>query len=265
VAWQYSVVPYLDPRDDLRLHFEVVGTGQPLVLLHPAGVASSIWHDLGYVEQLSTAHELIMIDQIGFGRSTRSRVPGDYATAVQVANVEAVLDELGVAAANVFGYSMGATLVWGLVVLAPSRVERAVIGGSCPPGTRPPTPASYKPRVVTDQGLDVFIESTIARWRLEGIELSQRTIADLTSNDYDAVEARRDLVETPLEGRLADIDAPIHLVVGSDDPYCPAVRAHYSVVPGATHEVLEGRSHIGGLIDSTAMTTILTRFLGSSH
>ena len=59
-------MPYL-ANDDLRIHYEVTGSGEPLVLYHGLTGSGERWRDTGYVANLSDAYCLILIDACGRG------------------------------------------------------------------------------------------------------------------------------------------------------------------------------------------------------
>ena len=60
------------------LHYEVYGTGRPLLMLHGFGGSSFTWRHL--IEPFSKTHQLILIDLKGFGRSPK---PSDNRYGVQ--------------------------------------------------------------------------------------------------------------------------------------------------------------------------------------
>ncbi|MDP6798348.1 MAG: alpha/beta hydrolase [SAR202 cluster bacterium] len=61
-------MPFAD-NEGTRIHYHVEGSGPPLVLQH--GLTSSLenWYAYGYVEPLKAAHQLILIDVRGHGKS----------------------------------------------------------------------------------------------------------------------------------------------------------------------------------------------------
>lgn len=116
----------------IRIHFEVEGSGSPLVLLH--GLADTLegWRDAGWVGALRNRHRLVLIDARGHGGSDRPRRPEAYAAAAYVRDVVAVLDALGIARAHVAGYSLGGVVAFALAHLAPARLRSLVVGGAHP-------------------------------------------------------------------------------------------------------------------------------------
>jgi pimeloyl-ACP methyl ester carboxylesterase len=48
--------------DGLRIHYEVAGSGEPLVLYHGLTGSGERWRDTGYVAGLSETYRLILVD-----------------------------------------------------------------------------------------------------------------------------------------------------------------------------------------------------------
>ena len=83
---------------------------------------SEMWPLEGYVDGLHLAHRVILIDARGHGHSARPTDPADYGLHCHVADVLAVLDELGVESAALCGWSMGAATALRAAACAPERV-----------------------------------------------------------------------------------------------------------------------------------------------
>ncbi|MGN6461655.1 MAG: alpha/beta fold hydrolase [Pseudolabrys sp.] len=107
------------------------GEGEPIVLVH--GFASNKeanWINPSWVSTLTAAgRRVIALDNRGHGRSSKLYEPDDYHTDRMASDVEALLDHLGIAQADVMGYSMGARITAFLALRAPQRVRSAILGG----------------------------------------------------------------------------------------------------------------------------------------
>lgn len=125
--------------DGGSLHFEAVGRGEPVVLLHGGGVDLRMWEP--QVGPLATGFRVIRYDARGHGRSTAPMGPFS-----QEEDLRRVLDHLGVQRANLVGLSMGAGAALDFASAHPERVSRLVLvsisgpppGVPLPPGTPPP-------------------------------------------------------------------------------------------------------------------------------
>ncbi|OFX19333.1 MAG: hypothetical protein A2V77_13190 [Anaeromyxobacter sp. RBG_16_69_14] len=116
----------------IRIHYEVEGSGTPLVLLHGLADTMDGWRDAGWVGALRDRHQLVLVDARGHGGSDRPRRPEAYAAEAYVRDVVAVLDALAIAQAHVAGYSLGGVVAFALAHLAPARLRSLVVGGAHP-------------------------------------------------------------------------------------------------------------------------------------
>jgi pimeloyl-ACP methyl ester carboxylesterase len=107
------------------------GEGEPIVLVH--GFASNKevnWVAPGWVAALTRAgHRAIALDNRGHGESSKLYDPADYDRAKMAEDVRALLDHLGIARADVMGYSMGARITANLALAHPKRLRSATFGG----------------------------------------------------------------------------------------------------------------------------------------
>jgi pimeloyl-ACP methyl ester carboxylesterase len=62
----------------VRIHYEIEGSGQPLVLHHGSFASGADWGDLGYVDALKREHLLILMDARGHGASDKPHDPAAY-------------------------------------------------------------------------------------------------------------------------------------------------------------------------------------------
>jgi aminoacrylate hydrolase len=107
--------------DGATIHYEVSGSGPPLLLI--AGIASdsSSWRPLAPL--LSRRFTVIALDNRGSGRSLAA---GPLAIPNMVADCAALLDHLGFPVADVVGHSMGGMIGLRLAAGHPARVRRLV-------------------------------------------------------------------------------------------------------------------------------------------
>jgi pimeloyl-ACP methyl ester carboxylesterase len=84
----------------------------------------------GWVATLTRAgRRAIALDNRGHGASSKLYEPAAYHSATMAEDVRALLDHLGLARADVMGYSMGARIAAFLALAHPERVRSIVLGG----------------------------------------------------------------------------------------------------------------------------------------
>ena len=122
-------MPFAD-RDGVSIHYEVFGEGKPIVLIH--GFASSLkgnWVNPGWVDALTPIRQVVALDCRGHGESGKPDGPDAYAGDAMSEDVIAVMDDLDIARADVFGYSLGGGIALRLLAAHPARFRSAIVGG----------------------------------------------------------------------------------------------------------------------------------------
>ena len=117
---------------DVRIHYDTFGSGPPLVLHHGITGSGLDLIELGYVDELKADHQIILLDARGHGDSDKPHDPAAYDLRLRASDVVAVLDALGIAKADYFGYSMGGWIGFGVAKHAPQRFRSFIFGERTP-------------------------------------------------------------------------------------------------------------------------------------
>jgi pimeloyl-ACP methyl ester carboxylesterase len=112
--------------DGCDLHYEEVGEGVPILLIHPAGATASTWG--AATQGLARIGRVLTYDRRGYARSGGDPV---RSVATHTADAAALLEALGAAAAVVVGTSAGAAIAIDLAVRHPDLL-RVVIAHEFP-------------------------------------------------------------------------------------------------------------------------------------
>jgi pimeloyl-ACP methyl ester carboxylesterase len=232
-------------RDDalMRIHHDVVGEGRPLVLVHGWGAnARRNWVDLGWVDVLTPVRRLVLMDSRGHGRSETAARQADYGYAAMSEDVLHVMDELEIAEADLFGYSMGAFIGVSLLGHHRDRFSSMVLGGI---GDETQESGSVCHLIAASLRVDDPAEI------VDPVGRAYRRYVDADpANDREAL-AKAALQMWPdghplaLGGDgLADVDIPVLIVDGADDhPYVDSVGHLAAAIPGAELVIIPGTDH----------------------
>src|SRR5712671_4312082 len=140
------------PANGLQLYYETRGSGRPLVLLH--GGLMTIDLNFGpLLEPLAASRQVIAVELQGHGHTADTGRP--LTIEALAGDVVALLDHLGIAEADIFGFSLGGLVGCGVALSAPARVGRLIVASADPhrpPGResvpldedRMPTPADFQ-------------------------------------------------------------------------------------------------------------------------
>ena len=107
------------------------GAERSIVLLH--GFTSNRnegWRRTGWYGAFERRGiRVVALDQRGHGESEKLYEPEAYARARLAADVIALLDHLGLAHTDLFGYSMGTRTAMQVAIEAPERISNLILGG----------------------------------------------------------------------------------------------------------------------------------------
>jgi len=110
----------------MQMYYEVSGQGDPLIVLH--GAYMNIPSMGAIIPKLAATHRVYALEFQGHGRTTDVDRPITYANLAD--DVAAFMDALGLAKADVFGYSMGAEAGLQLAIRHPGKVTKLVVASA---------------------------------------------------------------------------------------------------------------------------------------
>ena len=224
---------YTTQINEIQMHYEVTGDGDPLLLLHSGTQTTRMWDR--FVDRFSERYRVIAVDLRGHGGSTNP--DGLWSTRQFAEDVFALLDHLEVDRVRAVGASAGAMTLLHMATSRPDRIEALVIIGV---GTYIPAECREILAPVTTDGLpEAAWEQLRAKHRYgdDQIRALYAWVASL-ADDYD------DMVFTPPQ--LATITAPT-LVIHGDRDYCfPASMAWdiYQAIPSSALWVVPNGGHV---------------------
>ncbi len=109
-------------KQTVPLHYETFGSGQPVVLLHGLFGSLSDWGGVSQV--LAESFQVFVVDQRNHGASPHSSL-FDYPALAR--DLEAFMDEQGLASAILIGHSMGGKTAMEFALSHPERVDCLVV------------------------------------------------------------------------------------------------------------------------------------------
>jgi pimeloyl-ACP methyl ester carboxylesterase len=107
--------------DEITVNVRVDGEGPAVVMLHGWPDTSDVWR-YQMPELVAGGYRVIAPDLRGFGGTTRPTEVSAYAVRHLVADVVAVLDNLGIDRAHLVGHDWGAAVAWVAAARLPDRV-----------------------------------------------------------------------------------------------------------------------------------------------
>lgn len=225
--------------------------GPPTLLIH--GFASSAfvnWVQPGWLHALTQAgRRVIALDNRGHGRSAKPHDPAAYHPSLMAGDAAALLDHLGIAQADVMGYSMGARISAFLALEHGARVRSLVWGGL----------GIGLVRGVGDW--DPIADALLAP-SLDDVSHERgrmfRAFADKTRSDRQALAAcissNRVLVT---EAQVAQILQPVLIAVGTKDDIAGSPHELADLLPDARAVDIPNRDHMLAVGDRVFKAAVL--------
>ena len=109
--------------DGVRLHYEIYGQGEPLVLIH--GGLTTIGEMQRWIEPLATTRQVIAVEMQGHGHTPDTDRPLSFSTLGS--DIAALLDHLRIPRADVVGHSFGGAVALRTAIQTPEKVRRLVV------------------------------------------------------------------------------------------------------------------------------------------
>ncbi|MEC3893673.1 alpha/beta fold hydrolase [Nocardiopsis sp. LDBS1602] len=231
--------------DGTRLWYDVHGAGEPLLLIHGQSLDHEMWE--GVYTDLAEHHRVVRMDLRGTGGSD-APVDGPYSMELLAGDALAVLDDLGIDRAHVYGFSMGGKVAQTLAASAPERVGALVLGSTAPGGDNEverPHHASVALRKANTEEGRVLIAHLF--YMPEWADSHPETVARILPRN--PLRAQRRHYEASLKhdgwDRLPLIQAPTLVVHGEDDELTPVANAELLAerIPDARTLILPGARH----------------------
>jgi pimeloyl-ACP methyl ester carboxylesterase len=115
---------------DTRVAYEIQGSGDPVLLIPPAGTTAAVWHGHTVPALLRAGYSAVTVDHRGTPPSAVP--PGPYRLADLVADTADLIDTLGLGPCRIAGASLGAMVAQELALARPDLVTAiALLGTRC--------------------------------------------------------------------------------------------------------------------------------------
>ena len=244
-------------RDGVEIYYEVHGSGPLLLLTHGYSSTSEMWN--GQIAALSKHYKLVLWDMRGHGRSDYPDDTSAYSEALTVADMAALLDEVGADRAIVGGLSLGGYMSLAFYRAHPARVRALLIIDTGPGFKKDDAREAWNKRA-HDTG-DRFEREGLAGLTSGGRERSSVSHRD-TSGLARAARGMLNQRDARVIELLPDIKVPSLVVVGAEDtPFLATADYMAAKIPAAKKVVIPAAGHAVNIDQPQAFIYAVLPFL----
>lgn len=239
-------MPYFD-SNEIKIHYEIAGSGEPLLLIHGLGSSCQDWEM--QVDHFARYFQVITLDLRGHGKT--SKTTGPYSMALFAEDSAHLLESLDCGPVNIMGISLGGMVAFQMALDHPRLIKKLVIVNSVP---------ELVPRGLKDL-LGYWQRLLIVR--VLGMRRMGQVLADRFFSEPDQEAIKEVFVQRwsenhvpsylaalkaaygwSIKERLGEIRVPT-LVIGADGDYFPTAdkEAYTAMIPGARLVVIENSKH----------------------
>jgi len=204
-----------------RLHYEISGSGAPVVLIHGLCLDLRMWDE--QVPALTERCRVIRYDVRGFGKSDQ---PG-HAAFRHADDLRALLDELGIGAVHVVGLSMGGRIALHHALLYPQQTLSLTMVDSALDGYEWSDEWTASLDAIEERARAEGTAAGNAMWLEHELFTPARSKAQCSAKLAEIVtecSGQNWVDESPAQGidppggrRLAEVSVPTLVVVGEHD------------------------------------------------
>ncbi|MBI4495991.1 MAG: alpha/beta fold hydrolase [Deltaproteobacteria bacterium] len=249
-----------------EMHYNLFGSGAPLILVHGLGLDQSMW-DL-QVPVLSAAYQVVVFDLRGHGQSESPDQP--YTIELFADDLHTLMRFLGLRRTAALGLSLGGRIVLSWALKYPEETRALVLAD-----TQSETPAESRQNfhllagVAREEGMgraaeilfslplfQSLAEANPSRYRQEKERLSRSSPVGFARSCLAIAQME------PLTDRLSAIATPTLALAGEKDgPYLPFLDLYARRIPQCKKLILPRAGHLSNLENPEDFNRAVQSFL----
>ena len=244
-------MPYFN-NGGAKIYYEIEGEGPPVIMIHGfSGNLEINWKQTNWVRVLKEDYRLILLDCRGHGKSDKPHNESYYGHKM-TEDVVKLIEHLSIDKANFLGYSMGASIVFRLLLSSPHLFISAILGGFVLNILESEKErANYQD--TTQMRIEAFRAESNDQVKKASVR-AYRRFAEARGNDLKALASvlagfLKDSLEeynSPIQMKqsLKKITVPLMTVVASNELIPGDKTLMAQLVPDACHFQIQGKDHI---------------------
>lgn len=257
---------------DAEIAYQILGTGPPVVLLHPFPAHHELW--LPAAKALSSRYQLILPDLRGHGESGAGE--GSATMEKHAADLDRMLDHAGVGRVPLAGVSIGGYVLFEFWRRHRGRVAALAL---CNTKAQPDSPEARAARLqaaaeVLDRGTEPFFEGmslrllgkTTRESRPDLVEGALNMMRKMSAGNV--AQVQRGMAERPDSlPDLKTINVPTLIVTGDEDILTGAAEAELirQNIPDSQMKIIRRAGHYSPWEQPEEVGQLLRQFFDAVH
>jgi pimeloyl-ACP methyl ester carboxylesterase len=245
----------------LHMYYEIHGTGEPLVVLHGAYMNIPVMGEI--IPRLAESRQVIAVELQGHGRTADVDRPITYEQLAD--DVTALMAEIGVERADIFGYSMGGGTALQIAMRHPEVVNKLVVAS-----------ANYNNGGLQPGLVDMISTMTPEMFEGSPVVDTYRSLAP-NPDDFPALVEKLIQLDLTFQGwspeAIQAIAAPTMVIAADNDSMTlehtislyqlrgGGLNGDLTGLPEARLAIIPGTTHISLMFRADLLTPLLTEFL----
>jgi len=262
--------------EGVNIYYEVLGQGEPLVMIQGFGQYSLQWGQLP--NEFAKQYTVILMDNRGTGRSDKPDSP--MSIAILADDISKVLDALSIRRANIFGVSMGGLISQRFAINHPERVINLILGCTFPSGAhhiQPPSDGmrilfdveylkSLTPEQITRETFKFLCSEEYINENPEAYKYYHRVTMENPTPGYTYKRQSQAIAQEDTWEGLPGIKVPTMIITGTSDRIVPYKNSELirERIAGSELVLLQDKRH-GFYIEAMDSTKIFTNGFIKRH
>ena len=227
VSSQEEISAYYTSFDNTRIHYEVKGSGYPVLLIHGFTGSGLNWKNKPVTDSLlAHGYKTITVDLRGNGQSDLPEDPNKYADDAEARDLKGLMESMGYTEYSALGYSRGSIILASLLTMDP-HCKKAVIGGMGADFTNPEWPRR------------IAFYNALMYDTIPGFEDFRKYIEQKGLNPLVLAAQQKEQPSTSKES-LALLHLPVLVICGVEDSDNGSGRELQKLIPGAKFTEVPG-------------------------
>ena len=253
-----------------QTHYEVSGSGYPLVLIHGVGLDRTMWEE--NIAELSKYYRVITYDLFGNGNSEHP--DGAYSLSKYANQLNTLLQELNITSAHIVGFSLGGLIAKKFAILFPKKTASLIVVSAVANRNKEEREIIQKRVRKTEiEGHLSVVDDSINRWfnqefkeqYPETVARFQKRLEQNNQKGYLASYLVYAHGDQELKDQLSAILCPTLIITGGDDPRSNPKMAQFmgEQISNSKVEIIPDIRHMLPIEATTVFNELVKQFLSN--